>query len=205
MTAVISNVFGRVVSAAQLEKAVLATLKEWMPDYLPEMENQFELKKNSLTVPLNYINRNSFDFQLGEDLPLVCAVSPGIEGQPQMIGHNQYRAMWNMGVGVVMGAMTEELANDQVKAYGAAVRKILLDKQTLGGFPGIAQIILVGENYPDLDVPNAHQNMKSAAVYFLIDVEDVVTARHGPKVHSQPHYGEVQDVNITLVKEELEV
>ncbi len=199
-TPVVSNVFGRIVTAAQIEKAAIETIKEWMPDYLEEMEKQHGWKHGTLPVPLNYTNRNSFDMVAGEPIPKVVVISPGMEGAPHMNGSNQYRALWQLGVGVAIAARTEELANDHVKAYGGAVRKILLDKQSLGGFEGVAQIVLTGEVYDDIDLPNPHQLYKSAGVYFLVDVENIVTARHGPKYHHQPSYGQVQEIDIDLVK-----
>jgi hypothetical protein len=198
---VTSNVFGRMLTASQLELAALAVIEEWIGDYCEEMEKQLGWTPGTLVIPTNYANRNSFDINSGEAVPKVIAISPGTQGPPVMAGHNVYRAIWRLGIGVATAAKTEEIANDQIKAYAAVVCKILLDKQTLGGFPGISQIIWNGTTFDDLPIVSQIQQFKGAGVDFLVDVENVVTARHGPTTHHQPSYGQVEEVIIDLEKD----
>lgn len=203
-TPVVSNVFRRMVSAAQIEHAALDIIKEWIPDYLEEYENAMGWRKGTLPIPENYMNRNSFDIDAGEDIPKVIAISPGLQGQPIMSGGNQYRAIWQLGIGVAHAHEDEEVANEMIKAYGTVIHKLLTDKQTLGGFPGIAQIDWVGETFDDLNIPNQLKLFMGASEFFTVDVDNVMTARHGPKTHNQQSYGQVQEVFIDLVKEPID-
>jgi hypothetical protein len=196
----VSSVFHRMLSPAQLERAALATLREWMPEYLAEMERQLNYPPGTLPIPTNYSNRNSFDAQAGEVTPKVIAISPGLQGEPMMLAGTQYRAVWQLGIGVTMDHTDEEIANDWCKAYGTTVRKLLSDKQSLGGFPGVAQVAWIGETYEDLPFGNATQLYKAAGVYFLVDVENVITARTGPKTHGDVVYGQVEEVDIDIIK-----
>lgn len=197
---VTSNIFKRMLSPAQLERAALDILQEWMPDYLAEFERQQGWDAGTLPIPTNYDNRNSFDAQAGEPIPKVIAISPGLRGRPLMSGNGSYRAIWELGIGVAMAHKDEPTANDLTKAYGTVVRKILTDKQSLGNFPGVIEITWDGETYEDLPIESQIMLYKAAGIYFLVDVENVTTARSGPANHNDTTYGIAETVDVTLIK-----
>lgn len=200
-----TSVFERILVASQVEEAVINTLQKWFPTYLREIERQTGLMVGTLPPPRNYTNRNSFDAEVGEkDLPKVVVISPGLLDAPLAIGQGRYRAIWRLGVGVAISASDEPTANMLVKSFGAAVRAILLQQQNLdGSVSAIANVTWIDESYEDLPIPDQIMLYKAAAVYFVIDVEDVVTRRVGPDEPTVPPlvYGEVQEVDITLDKE----
>lgn len=200
--------FGRILVASQIEEAIQATLQKWLPTFLREIEDQLGITQGSLPHPQNYTNRNSFDAQPGEKIPKIVIISPGLEGAPTRTG-STYRASWRVGVGVADGAKTERVANMRIKAYGAAIRDILIKKQNLdGNLPGIAQIVWLNETYDDLPIPDQLQLYKAASLFFTVDVENVSTRSAGPlepatNTDVLPDYSEVETVIIELDKTEV--
>lgn len=196
-------VFRDILAASDIEEATILQLAKWIPTYLREMEKQKGLPIGKLPYPKHYSNRNSFDIIPGEDFPKVIVISPGLANDPIAKGDGQYTAMWRLGIGVGIAAETEEYANMAVKVYGAAVRAIMVHKQSLDG---LAQVIRwVDETYDDLPIPSQNQLYKAAALYFTIDCEDVVTKWAGPdEPDDEPYdFGQVQKIIISIVKEEI--
>lgn len=198
------NVFNNILVASQLEEAVINTLVKWLPTYLREVERQLDVPIQSTPEPEHFTNRNSFDFLPGEKFPKVVAISPGLSGSPTANGTGQYRATWRMGVGAAIAANSEPLANQWVKIYGAAIRSIMLNYPSLDG---LAEAVRwEDELYEDLPISNQNQLFKSAAVYFSIDCNNVVTRWSGPTSPDEdPYaYGIVEKVIIDIEKVEID-
>jgi hypothetical protein len=79
-----------------------------------------------------------------------------------------------------MSSSSEELANRVVKAYGATVRSIILQKRGLDHTIPVANITWVDESYGELIVPDQFQQYRAVEVIFGVDVNDVVTVGGGP-------------------------
>lgn len=195
-----STQFGDFFSASQLEEAVITTLELWMNTYLREAERQFGLAANSIKNPVKYSNRRQFTAIKGEALPRVVVISPGLMGAPQKNGQS-YSAVWRVGVGVACAAQDEVTANMLAKTYGLAARSIVLQKRGLGtdgeNPPYIRGISWLDESYDDLPIDHQTLLYKSAAVWFGIEVDGVVTNITGPDVPDQPDYpsfGQVPDI-----------
>lgn len=202
----LTSVYGNILVPSQLEKAAIDTLIKWMPSYLSEIERQIGISKDSLSVPTNYTNRNSFDVIVGEELPKVVVISPGTVGTPVKNGLSAYRVPWRLGVGVAISARDEIIANMMAKCYGAAVRAIMVQPRQAGyleGFPGIRGIDWVGESYDDLPIQDQLSLFKTASVLFTIDIDNIVTKRAGPVTPSSGpvYHGQVEEVIIDLEKE----
>lgn len=200
---VISPVFSRMLSGAQIEAHAMKSLKQWFPTYLREFERQADIKSGSMMIPRNYDDRNTFDMESGEQLPKVVVIAPGIVGTPSKDGSGQYTATWRLGVGIAIAGNTEEHANKLVKGYGAVIRAIMLQNSGMGEIGGI-DIRWTDESYDDIDLPNQTRLLKAASLYFDIDFTNVVTRRGGPTVPDQApdsyDYGEVELVDIELQK-----
>lgn len=201
MTSTISDVFGRMLSASQIEEAVVASMRKWYPTYLKEQEAQMGLPKSTFPIPENYSDRNKFDMEAPESLPKIVVIAPGTVGAPRKNGNGTYSAVWRLGIGIAIGAETEVEANRLVKAFGAAARGLMMQSSELGAL-GAKDIIWTDELYEDLPIPNAVQLVKAASLYFNIDFYDVVTRGQGPVVPDQPPYtvGEFETADVTLNK-----
>lgn len=183
MPSKINPQFGPIVTGYLVEKAVLLTLRKWYPTYLAEVERQMELPKGFLIHPQNFTNRNSFDSQMGEKTPKIVVISPGTEGQPTK-NASSWRATWRVGIGVAVGAKTEDDTDRILKCYAGATRAILLQKvQSICdmGVPSAETTRWLGESYDDLDdLPNQHILYKAGTILFSIDVNTSVARYGGP-------------------------
>ena len=182
-----SSVFGNFFSGHQLEEAVTNTLQKWYPTYLKEAERQYGFQPQTLKIPPldAYTTRNTFEFLSSEDFPKVVVISPGTVGTSVLTGSKTYRAIWRLGVGIALAADTEEFANQQARATGAATRALILQKSSLdGSIKGIVDVSSDGESYDDIPVQGTKlQLFKSVAMYFMFDIENIVRKYGGP---SQP-------------------
>jgi hypothetical protein len=203
---VINPVFKRMLSAAQIEDQTILTLKKWFPTYLREVERQLDLPKSTFEPPQNYSERNSFDAEAAERLPKVVVIAPGITGSPRKSGEGTYSAVWRVGIGIAVGAETEERANILVKGYGAAIRGIMLQNSGMGDL-GANDITWTDESYDDLPIPNVTNLIKAASLYFDLDMGDVIFRGPGPQVPDLDDYdyGQAQTVEVELQKEDLNV
>ena len=171
-----ATVFGPIFVATQLESAVMTLLKKWFPTYLREVERQVGWDKKPLDAPAYYTNRTDWDIQPGEKMPRGIVVSPGLYEAPSMGDAGEfYNATWQIAVGVCMAARTEELADWHVKMYGAAVRAMMSQHQSLEGTEGIVGVHWLDESYDDLRINDKIGLYKAAASLFAIRVESVVS------------------------------
>ena len=197
----ISPIFGRILSASQIEDAILDLMQKWFPTYLAEIERQTGMRAGTLPAPENYINRNSFETLEGEPMPKVVVISEGLATAPGQTNGHVYRATWRLGVGVATAAKTEEVCNRMVKGYGAAVRGLMLNKMGDANIDGIVAINWMEETYPSIAIPSPLMLFKAANILFTIDVEDVVHRYGGPPAPSRavpPDWTEVDTVDIEL-------
>lgn len=195
------SVFGRILSAHEIEESTIDLLKKWFPTYLHELEKQLVIEYNSLIAPKTYDNRNKFDALPGEELPKVVVISPGLHGDPTQRGDGRIDAVWRVGVGVAIAAKTEEEANKRTKVYGAIARAIMLQQ---GGELN-ARVTLLDEQYVDLPISDQIQQYRAASVFFAVDVENIMNKRKGPATpDEEPYsYGKAQTVDVSIVKEEI--
>jgi hypothetical protein len=199
------TVFNDILVASQIEEATIDQLVKWLPTYLREIEGQLEITVGSTPVPVHFSNRNSLDMLAGEKFPKVIVIAPGLDGAPEANGSGVYSARWQLGIGSIIAANSEPLANMQSKIYAAACRAIMLNYQSLGGLA--LAISWVDEQYEDLPVPNQNMLLKSAVVYFSVDCQNVATKWSGPQNPDEdPYaYGIVEHVIIDIEKLPIEV
>ena len=173
------TVFGRIFVASQLERPVVALLEKWFPTYLREVERQVGWDLEPLESPASYSNRVRFDIEPGEPMPKAVVISPGLFETPQRgDGGDFYNASWQLAIGIAIAQRTEELADLTVKMYGAAVRAIMVQHQSIEGVAN--GVFWLDESYDDLEIPDKIQLYKAAAGLFSVSMEDVVTRWAGP-------------------------
>jgi hypothetical protein len=139
---------GPMISAYDVERAALDTLRKWIDTYLGEAEAQHGRARNSLPRPRSYTTSNSFDKWPEDQLPCVLLVSPGILEPPQARGDGAIFAVFSLGVAAIVStaqmADTEELA----KLYVCALRTCLIQQRSLGGCESGTEWL--DETYDDL-------------------------------------------------------
>lgn len=195
-----SSVFGNMFPSSSLVADVVITMQKWFLTYLRECEDQAGLQVGNIPEPLKYTNRNKYDATIGEQLPRCAVVCPGTIGIPLKSGNGQYRAAWRVGIGVAMSAETEEEADIQTKIYAAVVRAVMLQKQ---GEYGSNNTEWLEEAYDDLPLAGQLKQYKACAVWFSVDVEDVVTKKKGPLTPNDAPYG-IHTADLVIIDLEVE-
>lgn len=194
------DVFGRLYSSGSLVDDVKTMLQKWFTTYLREVERQKFLPVGGLSVPTNYTSRNKYEAIPGEELPKCVVIVPGLIGTPQKAGTKQYRATWRLGVGVACAAQTEADADDAAKAYGAAVRGMVIQKQ--GEFGG-TNTIWLDEAYDDLPIRDQIKQSRAVAMWFSVDIENIVTRKLGPEQPDDEPYSYHTVDTVEIEKEKL--
>lgn len=133
-------IFGAFIASWQLEQAVIAHLRAWMPDYLPYVYRQakeildkpalpaFPLPKSYTVVP------REPDKWKEDQLPAILVVSPGLTDRPTQDGADNYRATFDLGIAAIVSTGSEETSKLFADLYFAAASMICLDKPSLGSF-----------------------------------------------------------------------
>ena len=188
--------FGTIYVASQLEEAVIELLQEWFPTYLRDLESELGLQQGLLRPPLVYTTRNSFEGIPGDRMPICVVISPGLNDEPFTREAGKYTARWNLGVGVGVAANDEPTANKLSKIYGACVRGIMMQHQSING--NAIRVDWLDENYDDLHEDQL-QYYKSAGVYFAVEVENVLDKRKGPATPDTDPYPPLPTVQTTIV------
>jgi hypothetical protein len=200
-----TTTFDKIVVASDVEQAVITCLEKWFPTYLREVERQTGWEKEPLKPPASYSNRVQFDIQPGEAMPKAVVISPGLFNTPtHPQGEGKYDASWQVAIGIAIAERTEELANQVIKMYGAAVRAIMVQHQSLESDIGAVNVTWLDESYDDLQIADRIELYKAAAGLFAITIEDAVSRWAGPLVPDESpdplvdHEADTVDVDIEL-------
>jgi hypothetical protein len=178
-----TSIFGNIVTAHDLEHAVEDTLKEWFPTYLAEVILQAEITDLVLPSPRSYEHRVEMSNFPEDQLPQCIIVSPGMASAPMSEGDGAYRAFWKILIGIVNSAKDKESTARNSKLYAAAVRAIVLQHRSLGGFT--TGMVWDGESYEDGPV-EAERTLAVCTLEFTFEVERVASEFDGPIVPGGP-------------------
>lgn len=172
------TVFGRMVTGAQVEQAALATLRTWIPDYLRELERQVGRIPGALPLPRSWAIADRPDRWPEEQLPAVVLVSPGWTEPPRRNGRGVYSAWWTLSALVYVAGPTRESTNELSKLYAAALRELLVEKSSLGGFADAFE--LLGESYDEELYGEFRRTVGVGYVIARFHVEGVAGGGYGP-------------------------
>lgn len=168
--------YGRLVTAEDVELAAIDTLRTWMPSYLREAERRTDREPNALPDIRNYSTVNEFQKWPEEQLPVAIFISPGTTGKPKMEGDGTYRTSWVLGLALVVSARDRTATNELAKLYGAYARAALLQHQSLGGFA--EGLMWEAERYDSVRQEDT-RTIAAANILFQVEVRKTVDERAG--------------------------
>lgn len=186
-----TNLFRPIVSKKMVERAVIASLEQWMDTYLGQIERIEYLPDGSRTYaggqverPRGIISRSEFDKWPEDQLPVILVLCSGLAGQPERYARGNYRAAWTVGVAALVSDVDEDSTEQLASAYGSAIRTAILQHKTLKSslYPaGFANgVRWEDESYSDAPTIQG-RTQQAARVIFSIAVDDVVTEYAGPR------------------------
>jgi hypothetical protein len=188
-----TDIFGQVITATELEAAVLQTLENWFPVYIREIELQSPASPNGENVPYNalplpksYLTTDKVDRESADQLPSIVVVSPGLSGKnsPRQNGDGTFMVPWGVSVGVFVGGKDRTSTKRLVRLYTAVARMIMLQKQALGGFAD--GTTWLDESYDDVFAFTDQETIGAGSVIFEVWVDNVVQRYGGPASYGQP-------------------
>lgn len=199
------EVFGEIKTGAHVEAALISTIEEWIETYLAEVERQASIEARKLPAPRSYSTVNEFRKWPEEQIPAVVVVSPGLATSGIMVeGNGQVNATFLAGIAVVVSAKDKASTNMLAKSYAAAIRTLILQHPSLGGFS--RGVTLLDESYND-GPPEDERTLGAAQVQFEVEVPDVswskggLTAPPDDPYDPDPTFPTVDETDVTINKE----
>ncbi len=179
------TVFGTIRSDDEVEDAVLATLRKWLPTYLAEVERQLDLDVGYYARPAesSYTVRTDFDNWPEDMLPAIVVTSPGVEEDPAKSGGGKYRAVFGIGVTCIVSSIDQTSARRYAHRMGAAIRAALIQNQSLDqGLDGdVRGVVWIGTRNNEVATDESDaRTLWAVRQAFLIEVDDVLSKGVGP-------------------------
>lgn len=174
----LSNQFGELVTADEVEDALIETLQEWMPTYLMAMEERKGKDAGSLLAPRSWqvvVDDEKWDAQ---QMPALNVVSAGTNDTPARGSRGTYDATFLTGVVWYLGGADRDLLRRANRWYAAVVREILIQHPPLVGGVSV-EVLWMGEEY-DTVASDMARTLVAGRTVFAITVDHVVESDAGP-------------------------
>jgi hypothetical protein len=200
-----SGTFGPLIITDDVDAAVLAMLKLWLPTYLTQAEQERTLGQGWLMRPKDSSYANVLDDDTFPDyvLPAVLVTTDGTTGDTERTaGAGLHAAWWNFVVTAIVRGPDEAGTKKVASLYAGSIRRLLLQKQSLGGFAGgmrwISELVT-----PVADTSDRGRNLAAGIGTFHVLVNEVVQDEAGPTQpdpEPDPHdYGDWPEVESVVV------
>lgn len=172
--------FGSVITGTQVRAAAESTIRAWFPDYIAEAAQISGRDRDTLPTFRSYVPMLDMDKFDEQQLPACVIVAPGLVQVPYR--HEMlYDGAWALGIGTVVSGQDERNTLELVELYAAAVRALILQHASLGGFAD--GVLWETERYDELDT-NDQRTIAAGIVQFTVHVSNVVDVSQGPTIPS---------------------
>jgi hypothetical protein len=163
--------FGPLVLETDVDLAVAATLKRWLPTYLAQL--RVERPGIPRLEPQSFANTLDDEEFLDHHLPAIIVTTAQTEGDPEVDGNGMYRTAYRVVVSVVVSARTPGETRAAAALFGGSCRRSLVHHPSLGGFASGTRW-RGGNVAPVADPANASRNLAAAINQFTVYVDDVL-------------------------------
>jgi hypothetical protein len=180
-----ASVFERILTGYDVEQWCLALLRRWSDTYLSEVERQHSLEPETLARVRAWVTTPSFDKWPEDQLPAVLLISVGLAEPPRRSGDGTYTARWQMGLGCVVSARTQELAHRNAQLFVGAHRDLLLQRPSLDAAAGARGVVWQDENY-DLLAYDDIRTLAAGEAIFTVEFDQVANSSAGPVTPDEP-------------------
>ena len=177
--------FGSILSGFEVEQAIAAVVRRWMPAYLLELESRRGLGPGVLPVFRSQVPTSFEADRLREDqLPALSIVSQGTLGLPEVHGDGSYTVRWRVDCYSVCTGRGNRQARRLAQWYGAAVRALLTQWDGTDTDLQVIRVDWLGERYTTRG-PAEERTLGEGVVQVAVHVADVLDRSAGPG----PMYG----------------
>lgn len=173
------------VTGADVEAGVLATLRDWLPAYLSEGERKHGMTAGATPIPKGWaITGRDLAKLVSDQLPCIVIMAGGITARPVKQGSpGKLTATWGIDVGTVFSAAWGRSSRAHAQLYARAIHLVLSQRpiQDLGP----CEVDFVGEVYDEIDFADTRTYSASVAS-FDIEVDVIAWADGGPPPPAAP-------------------
>jgi len=172
--------FGPLVVATDVDAAVIATLQEWLPAYLGQVEVERGKTPGFLPRPAlgSYANTLTSGEFLDHDLPALL-VTTASASDPTVNADSCYRISWRLAISAIVRGRTAPETRETASLYEGSLRRVLVQKQMLGGLAGGVRW-LTSSVAPVTDMTGAGRYLAAGMSTYTVFVDDVVREGGGP-------------------------
>lgn len=181
---VFDTIYGDVVDSDTIERALVTTLKAYLPGHLARQEERRpdivtdlpSAANGHFALPRSWPTLSQFDSTVENQLPAITVVSPGGPGEPTRERSGSYSYTWRFQVSVEVAGRDEAQARALAGIYLAAIRGALVQNRTLQRKVRLCRWI----GGDDHAVRRRHPQRAVFSTNFAVTVADVVNERLGP-------------------------
>ena len=165
-----SSLYGRLISAVDVEQALKARIDARLDNYLNEVERQHGLAVGTLQRPRAFVVAERFP---EDQLPAIVVESPGTTDLPAADGQGRYWARFELVLAIHVAASNGAL--ELAKLYALALRALAV-QQPSALFMGVDWI---NERYPRPELVGG-RTFYTAEVTLEVQVDEVTDRAAGP-------------------------
>lgn len=200
------SIYGNIKTEGDVRHATEETLRLWLPSYLGEVAAQKDLDRDTLPMIRSWKAVPTFDQWPEDQLPAAIVVTPGTNNVPERL-NREFTVDWSVGVAVVVSAKDEVSTADLIGYYAAAVRVLMIQKGSLGGFA--EETHWMSERFDEHPIPEQSRTLRTAMVMFSVTVAGMNQRYGGPANPGDPtedpgSWPTIETVTATLVKHEVD-
>jgi hypothetical protein len=185
------SVFCPTLDSADVEAAMLAHLRAWMPTTVPEVRRQKDPDKELWPAGVEGIREYTVSHASAvahhwpeDQIPLLIAESPGMEGEPYEQGDGTVSAIYGIMVTAIASGANVADTKALARLYASAARMAVMQEPSLkaGGDTEFASGIAMGAEriVPVRRGVEAERNLLAVSVPFLIEVDGILNVTGGP-------------------------
>lgn len=190
------SVWGPLLDGADVEQAVIAHLKHWLPAAIsyvrkakdPDEEKWPKREDGNYVEPIRGYSVSHADavaMRFPEDqLPLIVAQSPGHEDDPVVEEGGRVSAVYGIALSAIASSVTEEDAKELARLYASAARLAILQNPALDAGTGdaFADHVEMGRerNGQIRRGVEGERNLAICTIPYLIAVPSIMDVSGGP-------------------------
>lgn len=176
---------GPMVTGADVEDAILATLKDWLPAYICEAERDHQMEVGSTPWPKGWaITGRDLQKLNSDQLPCLVLMAGGVLTPPRKEGPpGVYTATWGVEIGSVFNAAWGRSSRRHAQLYAAAIRTCLIQRP----MPALGEVVVDprGEVYDEMDFADS-RTYSASVVSFDVEVRGMGWDSGGPPPAAAP-------------------
>jgi hypothetical protein len=172
------SIFGRIITGDHVESAVEQTVRAFQADYLAEVAEQSGLPRGALPKFRSFPRLTDLSKWEEDQTPSCMIAAPGTLQTPTT-QRGAVNARWAVGIGCIVSAKDMQTTLRLCQLYTAAMRALLLQHRSLGGFSD--GLSFISERYDEQD---PERNIATGVAQFSVDVLGITEVDAGPSTPS---------------------